>query len=256
MRASPSAARARRTWGCSTTGTRNTAPAEARTVLGPNGSTPPQQTMPAQPAASADRISVPALPGSLTSASTSSGPAAAHRVGQHLRQGPASASRRPRPTGWGVTASVTRAIAPGASSTSRAPAAAARAASAWSSASGSSSPSRTNISTWAPASRASADERRALDHEPALLAALAPPAHQASQLRDQGVLGADRLESGRPVSPRPTRWSGGLGLAACWPGWPPRRARANAAGSVTARSARTLRSTSTPATCRPSMNRL
>src|SRR5690606_8805768 len=58
----------------STTGTRNTEPAVARTVFGLRTSTDPVvSTTPAQPVASATRTSVPALPGSWSETSTGTG---------------------------------------------------------------------------------------------------------------------------------------------------------------------------------------
>ena len=55
-------------------GTRKLEPAAARTSFGLYGSTPPTIKTPVAPKASADRTRVPALPGSPSSARTTSGP--------------------------------------------------------------------------------------------------------------------------------------------------------------------------------------
>ena len=75
------------------TGSRKSEPIAARTTLGANGSTPPRpNSTPAAPNASAERTSVPALPGSLIAHSSSTGP------------GRASSGPRP-PAGTAATAS-------------------------------------------------------------------------------------------------------------------------------------------------------
>ena len=96
-----------------TTGTRKTEPAEARTVLGENGSTesPANTTAPA-PAASAVRSSVPALPGSATSTSTTIVPASMASSSASVDGSSGATARMP----WGVTAAPTRASAPSATS--------------------------------------------------------------------------------------------------------------------------------------------
>ena len=73
-------------------GTRNRAPAAARTVLGWNGSTEPWVNMTAvAPAATADRTSVPAFPGSRTRARTTT------RSGSSRARPPGRPAHRGRP---------------------------------------------------------------------------------------------------------------------------------------------------------------
>ena len=94
-----------------------TEPADARTVFGLVGSTvPSQHTTASTPEASAERITVPALPGSRTSAHTTTIDDEDATSSMEAGTKPTTAS-----TGWGLTVSAIRSMTPGARSKTRAP---------------------------------------------------------------------------------------------------------------------------------------
>ena len=235
-----------------TTGTWSTEPAEARTVFGLKGSTvPSQHTTPSAPAASATRMTAPALPGSRTSTHTTTNVAPGQLV-----EGGRRASRTTASTGWGVTVSATRSSTPGPRSKTRAPAPwRARARPTTSGSRHGAGASTKTASTAAPASSAPARSLTpSTTNAPSDRRDAAPP-QQPPQALDPLVPEGERRGQERVpgLAPPPGRRG-----SAVRPGrdvaTPTRRAKAS--GSVTARSARTLRSTSTSASRSPAMSRL
>ncbi len=91
-----------------------------------------------------------------------------------------------------------------------------------------------------------ADELRTLGDEGALAPARRTLLQQPAQPADPPV------REGQPLGQEATSATGALASASCAVA----TSAPNASGSLTARSARTLRSTSTPARCRPLMSRL
>ena len=228
-------------------GTWKSDPAEARTVLGLYGSTEsPAKITAVDPEASAARSTVPALPGSRTSTRTTiSGPA----------------SGRPRPAPAGGSSSIgqhgqhrlgrdrvghpleharPRGGRPGR------PAALARRQTSW--VAPSSAPSGDDVDRLDGRAgvEGAADELGALGDEGALGPAGRTLLQQPAQPADPPV------REGQPLGQEATSADGASASASC----AVCTSAPNAAGSLTARSARTLRSTSTPARWSPLMRRL
>src|SRR5664279_2437421 len=190
-------------------------------LFGLVGSTvPSQHTTASTPAASAVRIIVPALPGSRTSTQT--------RSVEQSRTSSRTAGTKPTTarSGCGVTVSAIRSMTPGARSNTRAPRVNTRSTTSATAALDRPSGARYTDSTGAPA---------------ALAQELADP---SDPLVGEGepVLGQE------PASA--LEWAPASASLATV------TSDAKASGSVTARSASTLRSTSTSARWRPAMNRL
>ena len=224
----------RRRW---RSGTRKMAPADARTHLGFQGSTDaPVSTAALAPNASAVRSSVPALPGSPTSTSTR------HRnpVAAAATASASAASARsrwwPPPGGDGVDRAGEDVVA---TRRTTAPAASARASSA-----GSTDASARTSCTTTPGGQRLVEQGRAVDDHRTLLQTRAAAPREAPQSLDTRMPGADRLPDVVQA-----RSSAKASVAAS-------TRAVNAAGSWTARSASTLRSTSISARRSPAMNRL
>ena len=218
----------------STTGTWNSAPAEARTTFGLNTSTEPGVTTTAStPAASAERRIVPTLPGSASAVGDDDEAGGVERA----RAGSGLATSANRPVGRSVA--VMRSATPGPSRWAGVPAHGVDAG-------------RVELRLDAPpGGQRLGDERRALDDEGALVPTRTAAPLEAPQPLDPGV---GERQAGARAGPgvhgrrrAQAAWSAAFAVST---------SRPKAAASVTARSARILRSTSMPAALSPAMNRL
>ena len=155
-------------------------------------------------------------------------------------------------TGWGVTVSATRSSTPGARSKTRAPRRRASSTTADTSGCEPARSSTNTASTGAPASSALREQLDPFDDEGPFRAAHTAPRQQPPQALDPLVPEGER--SGQERSPASA--ATGVGAPSAKADVATATRREKASGSVTARSASTLRSTSTSAWRSPAMSRL